>query len=158
MEVEPDAKAKRAATRAANQARRAAIAARTGAVRQLLASDGPVDLPFLCRSVVLTARHDVAEAAASLLHLDTGGGRAWDAERHALIDYAAIDPEHAERAAFAVQLAEAEQAAGAQFPARNAGDLIVPYLDLLAAAGYTKLPGDAALRQQHQRAAGEEGA
>lgn len=63
LETEPDAKAKRAATRAANQARRVATTARTAKIRALLAGGGPVDVDCVCRALVHGADRDDAKAA-----------------------------------------------------------------------------------------------
>jgi hypothetical protein len=156
VNAEPDAKAKRAATRAANQARRAASAARTAVVRELLASDNAVDVAFVCRAIVHGAPHDVTAAAASLLQLDLeDDGLAWEREQRALSRYAATDDEHAQRAALALQLAAAERDASAQYDRWGSEHAVLAYLDFLVAAGYQELPGDTAVRERYGRVAEE---
>lgn len=157
IEVEPDLKAKRAATRAANHARRAATTARTAKVRALLTSGDLVDVDYVCRALVQGADRDDAKAAAALLQLavDDETGLAWDRERDVLRTYAAIDVEHARRAALALQLAAAERDASAEHERWGSGAAVIAYLDFLAAAGYEDLPGDIAVRDRYRRIAQE---
>jgi ParB-like chromosome segregation protein Spo0J len=155
VEAEPDAKAQRAATRAANQARRAATAARATKVRELLASADPVDVDYVCRALVVSAPLDIAKSALAPLHLDVSDDTAWDRERRALVTYAATGTDHMRRAALALQLAAAEREANAHPDRALTGRMVPPYLDYLIANGYEELPGDATLRERHEHIARE---
>jgi ParB/RepB/Spo0J family partition protein len=148
LTVEPSAKEKRAATRAANQAHRAATAARATKVRELLVPGQEVDVDFLYRAMVLSAPHELMGAVLELLQLEPVGDQVWDRERRTLVAYAAESGEQARRAALALQVAAAEREANAKYERVGTGRLIIPYLDFLAAAGYEELPGDTALRER----------
>jgi hypothetical protein len=115
-----------------------------------------VDVDYVCRALVHGADRDDAKAAVALLQLAVDdNGLAWDRERNALRAYAAIDVEHARRAALALQLAAAERDASAEHERWGSGSIVLPYLDFLTAAGYEELPGDTALRERYQHAAQE---
>jgi hypothetical protein len=149
VQVEPDAKAKRAATRAANQARRTAGAARMAKARELVTSGAAIDVDYICGAVVAGAPWDAVLAAIDLLGLEVSADTAWDRERRAILAYAGTNTDHLRRAALAIQLAAAEREAKVHPDRGIAGRLVLPYLDFLAAAGYGEGPGDTALRERY---------
>jgi ParB/RepB/Spo0J family partition protein len=149
-----NAKAERAAKRAANKARRQASADRTAAAGALLTGEGELDvLGYLLGAVLGHAPREILPAAARLLGLDVPAGQQWAASEPAaaaLRVHAGTDAEAALRVAVAIHWALAEKDAGAEHPSFRGGPGVIAYTDLLATRGYTETAGDAANRDRYR--------
>ncbi len=151
-----NAKAERAAKRAANKARRDASTERMRAAsaRALMTAAGETEaLDYLLTAILDHAPREILPAAARLLCLDVPAGQQWEAStaaEAALRTNADRDLDTRFQTALAVHLALAEKDAGAEHPAFRGGPGVLAYTDFLVANGYTETAGDAANRDRYR--------
>ena len=149
-----DAKAERAAKRAANKARRQASADRIAMATALLAQEGNLDMHYLTGAILDHAPREILPAAARLLGLEVPAGQQWAASEpaeKALREYAGTEVDTRLRVALAVHWALAEKDAVAEHETFRGGPGVIAYTDLLVANGYTETAGDAANRDRYGR-------